>query len=82
MGLGTTWWHGSIVTRQDSYVVDEGHPRRKDSFEAWEASAAWDRKRWELERQGTEWLERGGPEVVASGDDTVLLIAVALILMD
>lgn len=97
MPLGKTWWHGAIVKRQDSYVVDEAHPRARFDEAAWEATAAWEAKRWPLNREATEWLKDHGAVFSRKGDlredctvkvkdsgvdEDLLLIAVALILME
>ena len=80
MSLGRTWWHGAIVRRQDSYGPEAPVMRRRESFEEWEASEAWKRKRWALDKEADRWL-RGEVSQEDSGADDLLLLVLVIVIV-
>lgn len=76
-GLGTTWWHGNIGKRLDSYGPQDAFVLRRNpekELEAWEATAAWEGKRHALNREASELLRSAGHKVKWDGFLSVDLI--------
>lgn len=70
MGLGTTWWHGSLVKRLDSYGPEDGFiPRRDEEKELreWEATQAWEGQKGKLHREASALLRESGHKVKWDG---------------
>jgi hypothetical protein len=58
--MGKTYWHGPIVTRQDSYGVEVAFRPPPFDEEAWERTAAWESKKGQLSREASELLLQAG----------------------
>lgn len=66
---GVNRFHGALAKNMTSYGPQEQPCRfAQESMEAWEATAAWDRARWKLERAADTLLKSSGVVISRKGD--------------